>query len=65
MIPLHQGVKVCLMMLFLSTSDPLTLEPPFFMFEGCEVVDSPAESPKCVGRQIEKEPEATIQNCRN
>jgi hypothetical protein len=46
------------MMLFLSRLDPLVSEFPFFMLDVREVVDSPAESPKCVGTQIEQEPEA-------
>jgi hypothetical protein len=30
-----------------------------------EVVDFPAESPKCVRTQNEQEPEAPARNCRN
>jgi hypothetical protein len=48
------------MMLFLSMPYLLTPEPPFFMFERCEVVDSPAESSKFVGTQIEEELEAPV-----
>jgi hypothetical protein len=50
--------KVGLMMLFLSRSDSLMPEPPFFMLEWREVVNSP----KCVGTRIEQEPEVPIQN---
>jgi hypothetical protein len=39
------------MMLFLLSSDPLVSGSPFFMVE---VVDFTAESPKCVGTQIEQ-----------
>jgi hypothetical protein len=35
-------------MLPLSRSDPLLSEFPPFMLDVLEVVDSPAESPKCV-----------------
>jgi hypothetical protein len=40
-------------------------EFPPFMFDVLEVVDSPAESPKCVATSNEQEPKATAQNCRN
>jgi hypothetical protein len=53
------------MMLFLSRLDLLMPESPFFMFEGREVVDSLAESPICVGTQIEQELEAPARNRRN
>jgi hypothetical protein len=48
------------MMLFLSRSDPLTPDPLFFMLKGREVVNSPAESPKCVGTRIGYETETPI-----
>jgi hypothetical protein len=50
--------KVGLRMLFLSRSDPLLPEFPPFMLDVLEVVDSPAESPKCVRTQNEQELEA-------
>jgi hypothetical protein len=40
-------------------------ELPFFMHEVREVVDSPPESPKCVGTRNRQEPEAPIQNRKN
>jgi hypothetical protein len=43
------------MMLLLSRSDPLVPEFSPFMLDVCEVVDSPAELPKCVTTQIEQE----------
>jgi hypothetical protein len=45
-------------MLFLSRSDPLVLEFPPFMLDMLEVVDSLAESLKCVYTQNEQESEA-------
>jgi hypothetical protein len=56
---------VGLMMLFLSRSDPLVPKFPPFMLDVREVVDSPAESSKCVATQIRQEPEAHVQNRRN
>jgi hypothetical protein len=50
------------MMLFLSRSDPLVPEFPFYMVDMREVVDSPAESSKCVSTQIEQESEAPARN---
>jgi hypothetical protein len=49
---------VGLMILFLSWSDPLVLKFPPFMLDVREVVDSPAESSKCVATQIREVPEA-------
>jgi hypothetical protein len=57
--------KVGLRMLPLSRLDLLLSEFPLFIFDVLEVVDSPAESPKCVATRIEQEPEAPNQNCRN
>jgi hypothetical protein len=54
-----------LMMLFLSRSDLSTSEFSFFMLDMLEVVDYPAESPKCVGRWIEQELEAPVWNSKN
>jgi hypothetical protein len=50
--------KVGLRMLPLSRSDPLLLEFSSFMLDMLEVVDSPAELPKCVATRIRQEPEA-------
>jgi hypothetical protein len=52
-------------MLPLSRSDPLLPEFPPFMLDVLELVDSPAEWPKCVATQIGQEPEAPGQNYRN
>jgi hypothetical protein len=52
-------------MLPLSRSDLLLPEFPPFMLDGLEVVNSPAESPKCVSTRNEQELKAPIQNCRN
>jgi hypothetical protein len=57
--------KVGLSMLLLSRSDPLVLEFSPFMLDVREVVDSPAESPKCVCTWIGQELEAPVQNKRN
>jgi hypothetical protein len=53
---LYQGVK---------RSDPLLPEFLPFMFDELEVVDSLAESPKCVATQMRQEPEAPGRNYRN
>jgi hypothetical protein len=57
--------KVGLRILPLSMSDPLLPEFPHFMLDMLEVVDSPAESPKCVATRIVQELEAPVQNSRN
>jgi hypothetical protein len=57
--------KVGLMMLFLSRSNQLMPELLFFMLEVREVVDSPAESLKCVGTRIKQEPEVPVRSSRN
>jgi hypothetical protein len=57
--------KVGLRMLPLSRSDPLLPEFPPFMLDVLEVVNSLAESPKCVSTWNEQEPKARIRNCRN
>jgi hypothetical protein len=44
--------KIGLMMLFLLMLDPLVPEFSPFMLDVHEVVESPAESPKCVCTQI-------------
>jgi hypothetical protein len=46
-------LKVGLRMLLLSRSDPLLPEFPPFMLDMIEVVDSLAESPKCVATRNE------------
>jgi hypothetical protein len=43
----------------------LVPEFPPFMLDVVEVVDSSAESPKCVATRIGQEPEASARNCRN
>jgi hypothetical protein len=57
--------KVGLRMLPLSRTDSLLPEFPPFMFDVLEVVDCPAELPKCVATQIVQEPKARGRNCRN
>jgi hypothetical protein len=52
-------------MLPLSRSDPLLPEFPPFMLDVFEVVDSPAESPKCVRTRNEQRPEALARSYRN
>jgi hypothetical protein len=52
-------------MLPLSRLDLLLSEFPPFILDVLEVVDSPAESPKCVATRIGQEPEAPNQKCRN
>jgi hypothetical protein len=52
-------------MLPLSRSDPLLPEFPPFMIDMLEVVDSLAESPKCVLTQNEQESEAPTRNWAN
>jgi hypothetical protein len=54
--------KVGLKMLPLSRLDPLLLEFPPFMLDVLEVVNSPAELPKCVHTRNEQEPEAPTRN---
>jgi hypothetical protein len=49
----------------LSWSDRLWPEFPPFMLDVLEVVNYPAESPKCVDTQNEHEPEAPAQNSKN
>jgi hypothetical protein len=51
--------------LLLSRWYPLLPEFPPFMFDMLEVVDSPAESSKCVHTQNEQDLEALAQNCSN
>jgi hypothetical protein len=46
----------------MSRSDPLLPEFPPFMLDVLEVVESPAESPKCVRTQNKQEPEAPARN---
>jgi hypothetical protein len=46
----------------LFRSDLLLPEFPPFMLDVLEVVDSPAESPKCVCTQNEHEPKSPAQN---
>jgi hypothetical protein len=62
---LHQVLKVGMMMLFLSRSDPLVPEFPPFMLDVLEVVDSPMELPKCVCTQNKQESEAPAQSKEN
>jgi hypothetical protein len=57
--------RIGLIMLFLSRSDPLVSEFPPFMFHVYEVVDSPAESPKCIATRIKQGPKAPARSCRN
>jgi hypothetical protein len=64
-IPSIKVSKVGLGMLFLLRSDPLLLEFPPFMLDMLEVTDSPAESPKCIRTQNEKESEAPTRNRAN
>jgi hypothetical protein len=52
-------------MLPLSRSDPLLPEFPPFILDVLEVVDSPAESSKCVATRNEQGPKAPAQNYRN
>jgi hypothetical protein len=52
-------------MLPLSRSNPLRPESPPFVLDVLEVVDSPAESQKCVATRIKHEPEAPAQNSIN
>jgi hypothetical protein len=56
----RRHTKVGLRMLPLSRLDPLLSEFPPFMIDVLEVVDSSAESPKCVATQIGQEPEALV-----
>jgi hypothetical protein len=49
-------------MLPLSRSDLLLSGFPLYMLDVFEVVNSPAESPKCVATRNEQEPEASAQN---
>jgi hypothetical protein len=53
------------MMLFLSRPNLLVLEFPPLMLNVLEIVNSPAESPKCITTQIEHELEAPARSCRN
>jgi hypothetical protein len=52
-------------MLPLSRSDLLLSEFSTLMLDVLEVVNSPAESPKCVATRNEQEPEASTQNRKN
>jgi hypothetical protein len=54
--------KVGLRMLPLSRSDLLLSGFPLYMLDVFEVVNSPAESPKCVATRNEQEPKASAQN---
>jgi hypothetical protein len=53
------------MIFFLSRSDPVVPELPFFMLDMCKVVDSPVESPKCVDTRIKQVLKTPAQNRKN
>jgi hypothetical protein len=55
-------LKVGFRILLLLMSDPLVPEFPPLMLDVVEVVDSPAESPKCVHTQNEQDREASAEN---
>jgi hypothetical protein len=58
---LHQGVEMGLRMLPLSRLNPLLPELSPFMLGVLEVVNSPAESPKCVATQNKQEPKTPFE----